>query len=100
MLDLTPKKTALRVRLLPAGIEVECKPGQSILDAALASEIAYPHNCQVGSCTTCKGRLRAGKIKELSDVAYVLSEEEIGAGTILACQSVPQTDVTLEVDLD
>lgn len=100
MLDLTRKKTALTIRLLPAGIDLECKQGQSILDAALASDIAYPHNCQVGSCTTCKARLRVGKIKELSDVAYVLSEEEIAAGTILACQSIPQTDITLEVDLD
>ncbi|MCE9599819.1 MAG: 2Fe-2S iron-sulfur cluster binding domain-containing protein [Spirochaetia bacterium] len=93
-------QSELRARIEPAGIELTLKPDQSILESALSADILYPHNCRVGSCTSCKSRLLSGKIKELSDTGYVLSEEEIQAGMILACQSIPLTNLTLQVELD
>ncbi|MFT4940133.1 MAG: ferredoxin [Paraglaciecola sp.] len=70
--------------------------GQTILDAALTAGIDYPHSCQVGSCSTCRCMLLSGRIRELTDFAYVLSEEEIEAGMILACQSSPQSDLIIK----
>ena len=37
--------------------------------------------------------------QELTEASYVLSDADLDQGYILACQAVPQGDVTIEVDL-
>lgn len=69
----------------------------TVLQAALDAGVKFPNECRVGSCTTCKSRLLEGKVKELSDTAYVLSQEDLRDGYILACQSIPQSDLRLEL---
>lgn len=61
--------------------------GQTVLDGALFEGIDFPHSCQVGSCSSCKCQLVSGQIRALSDFDYVLTEDEISKGIILACQS-------------
>ena len=73
--------------------------GDNLLKSALGSGVQWPHDCRVGSCGTCKCKLKSGQIKELSDFSYVLSQEDLQAGMILACQSELQSDVQIEVDL-
>ena len=73
--------------------------GENLLKSALGSGIPWPHDCRVGSCGTCKCTLKEGKVKELSDFSYVLSQEDLQAGMILACQSELLSDVLVEVDL-
>ncbi len=70
---------------------------QRILDAALDRGLDFPHSCRVGGCGTCRCRLLSGRVKEHSDSSYLLSAEEIDRGFILACQSSPESDLTLEV---
>ncbi|MBL8420053.1 MAG: 2Fe-2S iron-sulfur cluster binding domain-containing protein [Dechloromonas sp.] len=74
-------------------------PKETVLQAALRQGIDFPHSCRVGGCATCKCRLVDGKVKELTDSGYLLSDDELDQGYILACQSVPQTDVRIEVDI-
>lgn len=74
--------------------------GDNLLKSALESGVSWRHDCRVGSCGTCKCKLKEGKIKELSDFSYVLSPEDLDAGMILACQSELQSDVVVEVDLE
>jgi ferredoxin len=74
-------------------------PSETVLEAALRSGIDFPSSCRVGGCATCKCRLAAGEVKERTETGYLLSAEEIDAGYILACQSVPKTHVRIEVDL-
>ncbi|WP_375540010.1 2Fe-2S iron-sulfur cluster-binding protein [Rugamonas brunnea] len=69
------------------------------MQAALRNGVAFPHSCRVGGCATCKCRLTSGRVKELTQAGYVLSEEELDQGFILACQSVPTSDIAVEVDL-
>ncbi|MCQ8897492.1 2Fe-2S iron-sulfur cluster-binding protein [Limnobacter humi] len=78
--------------------EVE-KGRKVILNAALSAGLGFPHNCRVGSCTQCKCTLKSGKVRELTDSSYVLSAEDLKAGMILACQSIPETDLEIEVNL-
>ena len=78
-------------------ITVDAK--ETLLQAALRQGIDFPHSCRVGGCATCKCRLIEGKVKELTDSGYLLSDDELDQGYILACQSVPQTDVRIEVEL-
>ena len=73
-------------------------PGETILQAGLRQKVRLPHNCRVGGCAECKCKLVNGKVKELTESAYVLSSEEMDQGYILACQSVPKTDISIEVE--
>jgi NAD(P)H-flavin reductase/ferredoxin len=72
---------------------------ESLLLAALNKGIAFPYNCRVGGCGECKCRLVEGKVKELTDKSYLLSAEELKQNYILACQSLPKSDVVIEVPL-
>jgi len=87
------------VRLTPANVEFRTEPKQTLLQAALNQGIAFPHDCRAGGCATCKCRLVRGKVKELTDKSYLLSAEELRENYVLACQSVPQGDVEVEVQL-
>ncbi|WP_229632154.1 2Fe-2S iron-sulfur cluster-binding protein [Pseudoduganella violaceinigra] len=78
------------------GCAIGVEPKETLLQAALRAGLAFPHSCRTGSCTSCKCRLLAGDVQELTDAAYVLGGEP---GSILACQSVPLSDVSIEVDL-
>jgi NAD(P)H-flavin reductase/ferredoxin len=81
------------------GRKVRVQPKETLLHAALREGIAFPHSCRVGGCATCKCRLVEGEVKELTEATYLLSDDELDARTILACQSVPQSDVRIEVAL-
>lgn len=77
---------------------VAVQPRETLLQAALRSGVDFPYSCRVGACGTCKCRLVDGQVKELTETGYLLSAEEIDRGYILACQSVPLSDVQIEVD--
>jgi NAD(P)H-flavin reductase/ferredoxin len=81
------------------GIAVSVRPRETLLQAALRHGVDFPHSCRVGGCAACKCRLIEGKVRELTSAAYVLPDAELDQGYILACQSVPRTDVRIEVDL-
>ncbi|PCI51962.1 MAG: oxidoreductase [Moraxellaceae bacterium] len=71
---------------------------ETLLQAALKDGVKFPHSCRVGGCAMCKCRLVSGKVKELTEKSYILSAEELQTGYILACQSLPRSDVQVEVD--
>jgi len=81
------------------GTAVAVAPKETLLQAALRAGIDFPHSCRVGSCTTCKCQLRHGKVRQLTPASYVLTAEELAQRYILACQSIPEGDVHLEVTL-
>ena len=81
------------------GQPVTVNPKETLLQAALREGINFPYSCRVGGCATCKCKLEEGKVKELTETGYILSDEDLDQGYILACQSVPKTDIKIEVDL-
>lgn len=82
------------------GVAFPMQARETVLQAALRNGLAFPHSCRVGGCASCKCRLVSGKVKELTSSAYVLTAQELAAGYILACQSVPTQDVAIEVQID
>ncbi|MBN3793686.1 2Fe-2S iron-sulfur cluster-binding protein [Burkholderia sp. Ac-20392] len=92
---LTKTKTVKAV-INDRAITVE--PAETLLQAALRHGIDFPHSCRVGGCATCKCKLVDGRVKELTQTGYILSDNDLDQGFILACQSIPQTDVTIAVD--
>ena len=78
---------------------VTVKAGDNLLKAALEAGLAWPHDCRVGSCGTCKCVIKKGKIKALTDFSYVLDGDQLKAGTALACQTVLKSDIEVEVEM-
>nr|AYV99720.1 reductase [uncultured bacterium] len=77
----------------------ELTPKDTVLQAALAAGIEFPHHCTVGTCGTCRCRLVEGKVRAVLDFSYTLSAQELAQGYILACQALPKSDLTIEVEL-
>jgi ferredoxin len=51
-----------KVFIPQAGRSLEVNNGQTILLAALAAGIPYPHGCKSGRCGSCKSRLVSGEV--------------------------------------
>lgn len=75
------------------GITVE--QGETILQAALAAGISYPHGCRMGRCGACKSRLISGTVDLLKHTPFSLTDEEKAEGLTLACRAMPGSDVTI-----
>ncbi len=83
------------MQILPQGVSVTIGKGQTLLEAALAQGVPYPHNCTVGTCASCKTKLKEGRVREATPFGYTLSKQELDAGYILACQAFPRDPVTV-----
>ncbi len=81
------RPAAQSLRVEPAGIEINLEPGRTLLESLLAEGVAWPHNCTVGTCGSCRSLLKAGRVKPMSEFGYTLSDAELRAGYILVCQS-------------
>jgi ring-1,2-phenylacetyl-CoA epoxidase subunit PaaE len=59
----------------------------NILDSARAAGLPAPFACKAGVCATCRAKVTKGKVEMAA--RYGLTDEEVAAGYILTCQSVP-----------
>ena len=69
----------------------------NILDSARIAGMPAPYACKAGVCATCRARVTKGEVEMAA--RYGLSDEEIAAGYVLTCQSVPKGQ-GLELDYD
>jgi len=69
----------------------------NILDSARAAGLPAPFACKAGVCATCRARVTKGKVEMAA--RYGLTDEEVAAGYVLTCQSVPVGD-GVAVDYD
>ena len=70
---------------------------ESILDAALRQGADLPYACKGGVCATCKCKVLRGKVDMATN--YSLEPDELAAGYVLSCQSLPLTaDVIVDFD--
>jgi ferredoxin-NAD(P)+ reductase (naphthalene dioxygenase ferredoxin-specific) len=87
--------TARFVDIRQARSILNVQEGQTVLDAALAAGIPYPHGCRSGRCGSCKSRLIEGEVELLQHSRFALTEEEKAGGLILVCRAVPQTNAAV-----
>ncbi len=69
----------------------------NILDSAREAGLAAPFACKAGVCATCRAKVTGGKVEMAA--RYGLTDEEVTAGYVLTCQSVPAGD-GVAVDYD
>ena len=70
---------------------------QSILDAAAATRGDLPFACKGGVCGTCRARVTEGEVNMRRN--YALSDDEVGRGFVVTCQSRP-VSAAVTVDFD
>lgn len=80
------------VDIRQAGRTIAVPGGITLLEAALAAGIPYPHGCRSGRCGSCKSRLVSGKVDHLDHSRFALSDADMAQGLILACRAIPTTD--------
>ncbi len=69
----------------------------TILDAALAAGVPFPHGCRDGTCGACKTKILSGEALSLSGpTVQAPAPGDATAGIVLACRSWPRTDVSVE----
>lgn len=71
--------------------------GSNILDSAREAGLPAPFACKAGVCATCRARVTSGEVSMAA--RYGLTDEEIAAGYVLTCQSVPKGE-GVAVDYD
>jgi ferredoxin-NADP reductase len=61
--------------------------GDTVLEAARRASLSPPYSCEAGSCATCMAHLDDGSVR--MRVNNALTAEEVDAGWVLTCQSLP-----------
>lgn len=84
----------------PLGQTIEVEEGQTLLDASLRAGIYLPHACCHGLCATCKVAVTDGEVDHGEASNFALMDYEREEGLCLACCAIPQSDVTIEADVD
>jgi ring-1,2-phenylacetyl-CoA epoxidase subunit PaaE len=68
-----------------------------VLDAAQRVRGDLPFACKGGVCGTCRAKVTAGEVTMRRN--YALEDDEVAAGYVLTCQSLPTSDaVTVDYD--
>ena len=88
------------VTVEPLGREVECRSDQPILDACLRAGVWLPHACTHGTCGTCKVEVLDGDVEHNDASDFALMEFERNEGKTLTCVATPDSDVTIEADVE
>lgn len=89
-----------QVTVEPTGDTIEVEEGQTILSAALRQGVWLPFACGHGTCGTCKVQVLDGDV-DLGDASpFALMDMEREEGKVLACCAIPESDVTIEADID
>jgi len=81
------------VRIEPAGLTFTAGPRETLLDAALAAGIDFPHRCRQGVCTACVCRLKSGEVRY--DEPSPLSATDVTQNFVYGCQAFAESDLVL-----
>ncbi|MFA0087081.1 ferredoxin [Vibrio sp. 10N.286.49.C2] len=82
-----------KVTLLPQKLEFIVPNGQTVLDAALNQNIAFPHRCKVGACASCLCRIRTGLVHY--ELEPMLTEKEKQQGWMFSCLAHAESDLVI-----
>ena len=77
-------------------VTLECREGETVLEALYRCGYAYRVGCRRGGCAICKVAIVNGSVEYNRVVAdTVLTAEERATGTCLTCRAVPTSDLVI-----
>lgn len=86
------------ITFLPQNIEYDIKGEKTILQAAAAAGVNIDGNCAgAGVCGKCKIRIIDGPVPEPADHHFQLTEDEIASGYRLACCTMAEDGMVIEM---
>lgn len=99
MTDPSISPQNFQIELEPIGRRIRIEEGSTLLDAARMAGVELVSICGgVGICESCKVRLVEGKLSSpTAEEQTILSDFELAEGYRLACQSIPQSDVIVDI---
>ncbi len=99
MLSGNKMNDLLVVEFQPVGRRIEVKRGTTILAASQMAGVGLESLCGgEGWCEGCRVRLVEGELNPPTQSELdVFSKAEIGSGFRLACQSIPQGDISIDI---
>jgi ferredoxin-NADP reductase/ferredoxin len=81
-------------------LDIQCAPGQSVLEAAAEAGIALPASCGNGTCGSCHAIATEGKyhLSEHAEQALPPADEERGG--VLLCCTYPRGPLAIDLPYD
>jgi ferredoxin-NADP reductase len=92
--DAVNQEDLLRIDFLSSGKSIQVMAGETLHNAAAKLDLMIPKACGMGICGTCKVLVKEGQTQ--MDHNGGITEEDIEAGYVLSCCTVPKSDVVLE----
>ena len=88
------------IRIAGTEHEFECPADDSLLRAAQRAGLAFPYDCNVGSCGNCKFELLEGDVRMQWEQAPGWTVGDRQKRRFLGCQSLPLGNCTLKLRVD
>jgi ferredoxin len=88
--------TAYTIGVAGSERDFPCLPGRTVLEAANTAGVPLAQSCGEGSCGTCRVRALAGTFE--TDSRGMFSAAELSTGWLLACQTLPTSDMTISTE--
>lgn len=76
---------------------IDCKPTETVADAAYRQKINVPIDCRDGACGACKCFSESGDYRLGEYIEDAMSETEAAEGFVLTCQMYPKSDCVVRV---
>lgn len=76
---------------------IDCKPTETVADAAYRQSINVPIDCRDGACGACKSSCESGSFKLGEYIEDALSQSEADQGFVLTCQMYPKSDCVVRI---
>jgi len=89
-----------RINIDNSGASFECEEGDTLMRAALRAGIAFPYECNVGQCGSCRFEVVDGSVNSLWEEAPALTPRDRRKNMKLGCQSQPGSDCSIKVRID
>ena len=89
-----------KVRVAGSDIAFDCAADDTVLRAAQRAGIAFPYECNVGSCANCKFELVEGDVHMRWSEAPAWTERDRQRKRFLGCQAEPRSDCVVKLRLD
>jgi len=87
----------MKVTLQPSGHSFEVPEGKNILQAGLDAGFSMPYSCRTGTCRTCRGTIREGKVDYGFTHPNYLPDSDKAKGYALLCSATLLTNCVIEV---
>ncbi len=98
LFDTFTRPLSYHIDIEPSGHQLDAKPDESVLDAALRQGLALPYGCRNGACRSCKGRILEGRVEYPQGPPKSLTALDTAQGFALLCMARATTDLRIEVE--